>query len=153
MGSDATRALLLGAATLIVALGWLAVQTLRVPPRHPSRLVTELRLAQAGAVLLAFSAALLAGMSAARPETPGAGLDMAFAVVWCGLALMTLVRDASAALAWLAGAFAGRAALDLLHLPGWLPGAVPHSHLIVSAIVNALAGVWCALPLVQRRHS
>lgn len=153
MGSDASRALLIGAATLSAALAWLAVQTLRVPARHPSRLVAELRLAQAAAVLLAFSGALVAGLSAAHPEVPGAGLDMAFAVVWCGLALMTLVRDATAALAWLAAAFAGRALLDLLHLPGWLPGEVPATHLIVSAGVNAIAAAWCAAPLVQRRHS
>lgn len=153
MGSDATRALVLGAATLTAALSWLAAQTVRVPARHPSRLVAELRLAQAAAVMLAFSAALLAGLSAAHGEVPGAGLDMAFAVVWCGLALMTLVRDASAALGWLAAAFAGRAVLDLLHLPGWLPGPVPAPYLIVSAIVNVVAGACCAVPLVQRRHS
>ena len=153
MGSDATRALVLGAVTLSAALGWLGVQTLRVPPRHPSRLVAELRLAQAAAVLLAFSAALMAGLSAARPEVPGAGLDMAFAVLWCGLALMTLVRDATAALAWLGAAFAGRALLDLLHVPGWLPGAVPTLHLVVSTGVNLVAAAWCLAPLAQRRHS
>jgi hypothetical protein len=153
MGSDATRALVLGAATLTAALAWLAAQALRVPVRHPSRLVAELRLAQAAAVLLAFSAALLAGLSAAHAEVPGAGLDMAFAVVWCGLALMTLVRDASAALGWLAAGFAGRAVLDLLHLPGWLPGPVPRGYLVASAVVNAVAAGCCVLPLVQRRHS
>ena len=153
MGSDATRSLVVGAASLTTALLWLPWQTLRVPTRHPSRLVAELRLAQAAAVLLAFSAALVGGLSAAQDTIPGAGLDAAIAVVWCGLALMTLVRDASAALGWLAVGFAGRMALDLLHLPGWLPGPVPAPHLTGSAVVNALAAICCASPLVQRRYS
>jgi hypothetical protein len=153
MGSDASRALLLGTTTLMVALGYLTWQTLRVPPRHPSRLVAELRLAQAAAVLLAFSAALVAGLSAAHDTVPGAGLDMALAVAWCGLALMTLVRDASAALGWLALAFCGRALLDLLHLPGWLPGPVPDAHVAGSVVANGVAALCCLAPLAQRRHS
>jgi hypothetical protein len=153
MGSDASRALLLGASTLTAALAYLSWQTMRVPSRHPSRLVAELRLAQAAAVLLAFSAALVAGLSAAHDTVPGAGLDMAFAVVWCGLALMTLVRDASAALAWLGAAFASRALLDLLHLPGWLPGPVADAHLVGSAVASAVAALCCLAPLAQRRHS
>lgn len=153
MASDATRSLLVGSATLTAALVWMTWQTLRVPPRHPSRLVSELRLAQAAAVLLAFSAALVGGLSAAHDTVPGAGLDAAIAVVWCGLALMTLVRDASAALGWLAVGFAGRMVLDLLHLPGWLPGPIPAAHLTGSAVVNTLAACCCAAPLVQRRYS
>lgn len=153
MGSDGVRALLLGGLTLTVALGYLTLRTMAVPPQHPSRLVAELRLAQAAAVLLAFSAALMAGLSAAHAGVPGAGLDMALAVVWCGLALMTLVRDASAALGWLALAFAGRAALDLLHLPGWLPGPVASPIVIGSVIANGLASLCCLVPLAQRRYS
>jgi hypothetical protein len=153
MASDATRALLLGAATLTVAFGYLTWKTLRMPVQHPSRLVAELRLAQAAAVLLAFSAGLIAGLSAAHDTVPGAGLDMALAVVWCGLALMTLVRDATAALAWLALAFGGRALFDLLHLPGWLPGPVGDAVLIGSVVANGLAALCCLAPLAQRRYS
>jgi hypothetical protein len=153
MGSDASRSLLLGVATLTVAFGYLTWQTLRVPARHPSRLVAELRLAQAAAVLLAFSAALVAGLSAAHDTVPGSGLDMALAVVWCGLALMTLVRDASAALGWLGLAFVSRALLDLLHLPGWLPGPVADAHVAGSVAANALAALCCLAPLAQRRYS
>lgn len=153
MGSDASRTLLIGAATLTLALGSLTWQTLRVAPRDPLRLVAELRLAQAAAVLLAFSSALVAGLSAAHESVAGAGLDMALAVVWCGLALMTLVRDASAALGWLAAAFVTRAMLDLAHLPGWLPGPVADAYLSGSAVANGVAALCCALPLVQRRYS
>lgn len=153
MASDATRALLLGTTTLTVALAYLTWQTLRMPSQHPSRLVAELRLAQAAAVLLAFSGALIAGISAAHDAVPGAGLDMALAVLWCGLALMTLVRDATGALSWLATGFAGRALLDLLHLPGWLPGPVDDATLIGSVVANGLAALCCLAPLAQRRYS
>lgn len=153
MASEAARALLLGTATLVLALAYLTLQTLRVPARHPSRLIAELRLAQAAAVLLAFSSALMAGLASARDQVPAASLDVAMAVLWCGLALMTLVRDARSALAWLAAAFVGRAAFDLVHVAGWLPGAVPAMHLAVSAAANAFAACCCLVPLAQRRYS
>jgi hypothetical protein len=153
MGSDAGRALLLGAATLVAAFGLLTVQTIRILPHAPSRLVAELRLAQVGAVLLTFSAALIAGLSAAHEAVPGAGLDVALAVLFCGLALMTLLRDATSALAWLGAGFIGRVVVDLLHLPGWLPGPVPDGIIAGSAVANGLAACCCLAPLVQRRLS
>jgi hypothetical protein len=146
MASEAGRALLGGALTLVFALAVLTWQTVRIPGHAPNRVVAELRLAQAAAVLLAFSAAFLAGLAASSPG-PVAALDMACAVLVCGLALMTLVRDARAALAWLAAAFLGRMILDLVHLPGWLPTVAPRVVLAGSAMANLVAAALCALPL------
>lgn len=152
MASETARALLGGALTLVFALAALTWQTMRIPPHAPSRLIAELRLAQAAAVILAFSAAFPAGVATAAPS-PVAALDMACGVLLCGLALMTLVRDARAALGWLAGAFVARAALDALHLPGWLPAAAPLSVLVGSLAANLAAATCCVLPLsrVPRR--
>ncbi len=146
MGSEAGRALLGGAATLVLALGVLTWQTVRIAPHAPDRVVAELRLAQAAAVLLAFSAAFLAGLAASSPG-PVAALDMALAVLACGVALMTLVRDPRAALTWLAAGFVARAMLDVLHLPGWLPIAASTTVLAGSAAANLVAAGLCALPL------
>lgn len=148
MASEAVRALLAGALTLVLALATLTWQTLRMPRHAPSRVIAELRLAQAGAVLLAFSAAFLAGMATAAGG-PVAALDMACAVLLAGVALMTLVRDARAALGWLAAAFVARAALDTLHLPGWLPGVAPAAVLSGSVVVNLVAAACCGLPLAR----
>src|SRR5690349_7797061 len=120
MGSEAGRALFVGAGTLLAALAMLTWQTVRIPGHAPHRVVAELRLAQAAAVMLGFSAAFVAGLGASAPGSVAA-LDMACAVLIVGVALMTLVRDPRAALAWIAAAFLGRAILDLAHLLGWLP--------------------------------
>lgn len=146
MASEAGRALLGGALTLLIALSFLTYQTLRLPAHVPHRVVAELRLAQAGAVLLAFSAAFLAGL-AASSAGPVAALDMAAAVLCCGLSLMTLVRDARAALAWVAAAFLGRSVLDLCHALGWLPLVAPRPVLAGSLLANLLASALVALPL------
>lgn len=152
MASESARVLAVGAATLVAAFGVLTWQTMRLPAHAPGRVIAELRLAQAGAVLLAFSAAFLAGL-AAGGSGPVAALDMGCAVLLCGLALMTLVRDARAALGWLAAAFLARALLDLAHLPGWLPAVAPAVVLQGSAAANLAGAVCCALPLsrVPRR--
>ena len=68
--------MLVGAGTLVTALAVLTWQTVRIPGHAPHRVVAELRLAQAAAVLLAFSAAFLAGLGASAPG-PVAALDMA----------------------------------------------------------------------------
>jgi hypothetical protein len=146
MASEAGRALLAGGLTLVVALLVLTVQTVRIPGHAPGRIVAELRLAQAAAVLLAFSAAFLAGL-AASASAPVAALDMAAAVLCCGLALMTLVRDARAALAWIAAAFLGRAILDLCHVLEWLPIVAPTRVLVGSLLANLIAAALVALPL------
>ena len=135
-----------GAGTLVTALAVLTWQTVRIPGHAPHRVVAELRLAQAAAVLLAFSAAFLAGLGASAPG-PVAALDMACAVLVAGLALMTLVRDPRAALAWIAAAFLGRAVLDLAHLLGFLPMVADGAVLAGSVAANVCAAALCVLPL------
>lgn len=146
MASEASRALLGGAVTLVAALLVLTIQTVRLPGYAPARVVAELRLAQAAAVLLAFSAAFLAGL-AASSSGPVAALDMAAAVLCCGLSLMTLVRDARAALAWIAAAFLGRAILDLCHTLEWLPTVAPRAVHAGGLVANLVAAALVALPL------
>jgi hypothetical protein len=148
MGSEAGRALLVGAGTLVAALAMLTWQTVRIPGHAPHRVVAELRLAQAAAVLLSFSAAFVAGLGASGPG-PVAALDMACAVLVVGVALMTLVRDPRAALAWIAVAFLGRAILDLAHLLGWLPRVAPDPVLTGSLVANLGAAGCSALPLLR----
>lgn len=148
MASEAGRALLGGALTLVAALAVLTFQTVRLPGHAPSRVVAELRLAQAAAVLLAFSAAFLAGL-AASSSGPIAALDMAAAVLCCGLSLMTLVRDARAALAWVAAAFLGRSILDLCHVMHWLPIVAPTRVVAGSMVTNLVAAALVALPLAR----
>ena len=143
MGSDAGRALLVGAVTLVAALAVLTWQTVRIPAHAPTRVVAELRLAQAGAVLLAFSAAFLAGLGAAS-ASPVAALDMALAVLACGVALMALVRDPRTSLSWLAAAFLGRALIDVAHGIGGLPRVAPDAVLAGSALANLVAAGLCA---------
>jgi len=140
--------LLAGAGTLVTALAVLTWQTVRIPGHAPHRVVAELRLAQAAAVLVAFSAAFLAGLGASAPG-PVAALDMACAVLVAGLALMTLVRDPRAALAWIAAAFLGRAVLDLAHLLGWLPMVAADAVLAGSLVANLGAAGCCGLPLLR----
>lgn len=146
MASEAARALLAGALSLVAALLVLTVQTVRIPGHAPARVVAELRLAQAAAVLLAFSAAFLAGL-AASASGPVAAFDMAAAVLCCGVSLMALVRDARAALAWIAAAFLGRAILDLCHLLEWLPIVAPTRVVGGSLLANLIAAALVALPL------
>jgi hypothetical protein len=148
MGSEAGRALVAGAATLVAALAVLTWQTLRIPGHAPHRVVAELRLAQAAAVLLAFSAAFLAGLGASAPG-PAAALDMASAVLMAGVALMTLVRDPRAALAWIAAAFLGCAVLDLAHLLAWLPMVAAEAVLAGGLVANLCAATCCVLPLLR----
>jgi len=148
MGSEAGRALFVGAGTLLAALAMLTWQTVRIPGHAPHRVVAELRLAQAAAVLLAFSAAFVAGLGASAPG-PVAALDMACAVLVVGVALMTLVRDPRAALAWIAAAFLGRAILDLSHLLGWLPRVAVDPVLTGSLLANLGAAGCCTLPLLR----
>jgi hypothetical protein len=79
-----------------------------------------------------------------------AAFDMACAVLACGLALMTLVRDPRAALAWLGAAFLARAGLDLTHLVGWLPSVAAGGVLAGSLAANLCGAALCVLPLLRR---
>lgn len=146
MASETSRALIGGAITLMAALAVLTWQTVRIPGHAPHRVVAELRLAQAAAVLVTFSAAFLAGVATTAPG-PVAAFDMACAVLACGVALMTMVRDPRAALAWLGAAFLARAILDLAHLLSWLP-AISHNAVLAGSLgANLFGAVCCVVPL------
>ena len=146
MGSEAGRALLGGAATLVAALAVLTWQTVRIPGHAPHRVVAELRLAQAAAVLLAFSAAF-AGRPRRLRAGPRRGPRHGVRGAGCGLALMTLVRDPRAALAWLGCGLPWRA-------PSWTWRTCSggcrrwrRGRAAGSLVANLCAAACCVLPL------
>ena len=106
-------------AALGLGLTWQAVRTSMIPASSPDRLVSELRLAQIIALLLAMSAGAYVGLAVAHEAQLGVGFDVALAIGFFVVAAATLVRDPHQALTMLAFAFAAHAVLDVAHRPGW----------------------------------
>ena len=136
-----------------VGLTWQAVRTAIVPVNSPDRLVSELRLAQMAALLLAMSAGAYIGLAVAHEAQPGVGLDVALAIGFFVVAASTLVRDPRQALTILALAFAAHAVLDVAHRPGWpLPGR--HGAAVVfdwaARVYDVYIGALCYLPILRR---
>ncbi len=75
--TEAIRALLLASLSTLGMIAWMTTRALRLPSPGPDRLVAELRLAQASAVILALTAGAYLGLAAAHTAVPGAGLDVA----------------------------------------------------------------------------
>jgi hypothetical protein len=149
--AEATRTIALVAVALTVMIAWLSVRALRIAPDAPDRLVAELRLAQVAALVLAFVAAGLVGLTAAQPSAPGSGLDVALALGFLVLAITATLRDPREALTILALAFAAHALVDVLHRPGFLPeGLVPRWYAVGCASVNLIVGALCYLPVPRR---
>jgi hypothetical protein len=131
---------------------WQAVRTAMIPVSSPDRLVSELRLAQMAALLLAMSAGAYVGLVVAHEARLGVGFDVAFAVGFFVVAATTLVRDPHHALTILALAFAAHAVLDVAHRPGWpLPdGMAPRWYSIGCAVYDVYIGALCYLPILRR---
>lgn len=133
-------------------LTWQALRTAAVPVNSPERLVSELRLAQMAALLLALTAGAYIGLAVAHEARPGVGLDIALAVGFFVAAATTLVRDPRQALTILALAFAAHAILDVAHRPGWpLPdGVAPRWYSIGCAVYDVYIGALCYFPILRR---
>jgi hypothetical protein len=152
MGTEAFRTSLIAFAALGAGLTWLAFRTAAIPVSSPDRLVSELRLAQFAALLLALSAGAYVGLAVAHEAQPGVGLDIALAVGFFVVAAATLVRDPRQALTMLALAFAAHAVLDVAHRPGWvLPdGMAPRWYSTGCALYDVYIGALCYWPILRR---
>ena len=116
--TEGFRTTIVAFAVLGAGLTWQALRTAMIPVNAPDRLVSELRLAQMAALLLALSAGAYIGLAVAHEAQPGVGFDVALAVGFFVAAATTLVRDPRQALTILALAFAAHAVLDVGAPPG-----------------------------------
>ena len=69
--SETLRAIIVGFGALGVALIWQAWQLIRLETMSPNRLISELRLAQFSALLLALTGGIYMGLAIAHEQTAG----------------------------------------------------------------------------------
>jgi|SRR5690606_23882222 len=131
-------------------LGWFAWRLTQLAPDSPLAVVGQLRLSQAGAIVLALTAGMHAGLAAAAAATPGVAADLGLAGGFAALALLALLREPRVALGLLASAFAAHALVDIAHRPGLLPTIVPRWLAVGGAIVDLALAAICFAPLVRR---
>jgi hypothetical protein len=149
--SEAFRTLAVAGAALAAGFTWLSLRTASIPVSSPERLVTELRLAQFAALLLALTAGAYVGIAVTHESRLGVGLDIALAMGFLVTAAVTLVRDPRQALTALALAFAAHALVDVAHRPGLLPeGVAPRWYAIGCAVFDVYVGALCYFPLLRR---
>ena len=149
--SEASRSLLVAAVLIAGGFGWQALRTAAIPVSAPERLVAELRLAQAGALLLAATAAVYIGLAVRLEHVPGTALDIAVALGFGVVAGWTLVRDPRQALTVLAAAFITHALIDVIHRPGVLPeGLAPRWYMLGCAFFNLASAAICYWPVLRR---
>ncbi|MEC9302371.1 MAG: hypothetical protein VYA90_05545 [Acidobacteriota bacterium] len=149
--SDVLQALLVTAVASGAGFVWLSLRTLQLDTNAPSRLIAELRLAQIGALLLAFVAGSYIGFAGVASTAAGGGLDIALALGFFVVAASAPTRDPREALIILATAFVAHAVVDILHRPGALSvGIVPQWYLIGCAVYNIAIGALCYLPVLRR---
>lgn len=150
--TEGFRTTIVAFAVLGAGLTWQAVRAAMVPVNSPDRLISELRLAQMAALLLALSAGAYIGLAVSHEAQPGVGLDIALAIGFFVAAATTLLRDPRQALTILALAFAAHAVLDVAHRPGWpLPaGIAPRWYSLGCAVYDVYIGALCYLPMLRR---
>jgi len=149
--TEGLRTVVVAFAGLAAGFTWHTFRTASIPPASPDRLVSELRLAQFGALLLALTAGAYVGFAVNHEAQTGVGLDVAFAVGFLVVAASTLIKDPRQALTTLALAFAAHAVLDVAHRPGLLPeGIAPRWYLIGCALYDVYIGALCFLPILKR---
>ena len=123
-----------------------------MPPIAPERLVVELRLAQIGALVLATTSGVGAGLAMLQLSHPGAGLEIAVGLAFLVVAINVTLREPHQALMLLASAFAAHAVFDTLHQPGWLGDTlVPRWYSLASALTHFALAALCFLPLFRRK--
>ena len=138
-------------AALAAGFTWLSLRTASIPTNSPERLISELRLAQLAALLLALTAGAYIGIAVTHEARLGVGLDIALAIGFLVAAAVTLVRDPRQALTILALAFAAHALVDVAHRPGLLPeGLAPRWYAIGCAVFDLFISALCYFPLLRR---
>jgi hypothetical protein len=149
--SDAFRTILIGALAIAGGFTWQGWRTATIPVSSPERLVSELRLAQIAALLLATTTGAYLGFAAAHETVPGSGIDVVIAVGFFLVAATTLVRDPRQALTIIALAFAAHALVDIGHRPGLLPdGMAPRWYAVGCAVFDVYIGAVAYFPILRR---
>jgi hypothetical protein len=149
--SEGFRTLLVAAIAFGAGFSFQSIRTAGIPVSSPERLVSELRLAQVAALLLALSAGAYLGFAAAHEARTGVGFDIALAAGFFVLAAYTLTCDPRQALTLLALGFAAHAVLDIAHRPGLLPdGLAPHWYTVGCASYDVIIGALCYFPILRR---
>jgi hypothetical protein len=149
--SEALQTVLVAFVALAAGFTWQAVKTALIPVSSPERLVAELRLAQVAALLLSLTGGAYIGFAVAHEAQPAVGVDIALAVGFFLVAVMTVVRDPRQALTILALAFAVHAVVDIAHRPGWLPdGIAPRWYSLTCALYDVYIGALCYFPMLRR---
>lgn len=126
------------------ALGVFAWRVAAIEPTQPQRLIGELRVAQAMALLLAVTAGAWLGLAIHAGGEPLAGLDVTVSVFAVIVAAFALVSDPRLALAILSAAFMAHALVDVAHRPGWLsPILAPRWFIVGCAAYDVYLAALC----------
>lgn len=140
-----------GAILLVTIVGTLAWRAWWMPLTGPERIVLQLRLAQIGALVLATTSGIGAGLAMLQLEHAGAGLEIAVGLAFLVVAINVTLREPHQGLLLLASAFAAHAGFDTLHQPGWLGDTlVPRWYSLAAAITHFVLAALCFLPLLRR---
>jgi len=126
------------------ALGVFAWRVAAIEPTQPQRLIGELRVAQAMALLLAVTAGAWLGLAIRAGGEPLAGLDVTVSVAAVVVSGFALVTDPRLALGMLAAAFMAHALVDVAHRPGWLsPTLAPRWFTVGCAAYDVYLAALC----------
>lgn len=140
------------AVTVTGLYSWQATVVVRQQANEPTRLVSELRLAQVAGLLLVLVAGAYLGTAASMPAHPGAALDATLALAFLAAGVASLTREPREALTIVAVAFVAHAVVDVLHRPGGLTdGAVPAWYVIGCGVQNLWTAALTFLPVLGRR--
>jgi hypothetical protein len=149
--SEGLRTLLVAAVAVGAGFAVQSFRTAAIPVSSPERLISELRLAQIAALLLALTAGAYLGFAAGHETRTGVGIDVALAAGFFVLAAYTLTCDPRHALTLLALGFGGHALVDIAHRPGGLPdGIAPDWYSVGCASYDVVIGALCYAPILRR---
>ena len=142
--TDTARLLLVAAVLSASALAAFAWRLMRSDPGAPERLIGELRLAQAGAILLAVVGGAWLGLGVAHEADLLSGLDVSIAIVYAILAILAMQLEPRQALLLLAAAFVAHALIDIAHRDGGLsPAVAPRWFIVGCAAYDVFVGAVC----------
>ena len=139
------------AALTLVTIAGFSLRAFGAPTSAPDRLVSELRLAQIGALVLALTAGVSIGLALAHTQRPELSIEVAIGGILFVLAAVALFQEPRLALTLVALGFAGHAVTDVMHRPGMLAADVAGQwYFVGSACLDAVVGALCYLPLLKR---
>ena len=149
--TEAMLAFVFSAVILGGGVVWLATVAVRAEATDPDRLVSELRLAQYAALLLAATATVYIGFALAHDEARASGLVIALVTGFFLVAAVVATWEPGRALTALALAWGAHALLNLAHAADLLPAAiVPAWYPAAGAIYDICIAGLCYLPVLRR---